>query len=328
MISVEILYQGREKSVHDERLISAAADIARVTSIFRSEKNQGLIKELNKRKFDLEIITPLTGYSNLVDVEARKRIGISMAFDINEETVDENSKRQLALTLEKLSGVVVDCKYIKDVIRNTYFFKGDIWQIPYGCDFHDFFEAASPIESELKLIVNRRWSDTHGNELVLEAIDLLKEKVRISAKFIGDGSEFNRLRQKYGSLESLGIVSFLPNLDKSQLISEFRQSWIYVSGSKSDGTSISLLEAMSAGMICVVSNFPSNEEWIENGVNGYTFTNNNAQSLAEKLFNLSKTESKVHAKMRQLAIKKAREKADWDVNKTLFQSAISKSLTN
>ena len=112
------------------------------------------------------------------------------------------------------------------------------------------------------------------------------------------------------------------------MISEFRKNWIYVSASRSDGTSISLLEAMSAGMICVISDFPSNKEWIEDGVNGYTFTNNSPMSLAEKLISLSKVKPVLIAHMRELAITKAREKGDWAVNKVSFQNAISNSLTS
>ena len=69
---------------------------------------------------------------------------------------------------------------------------------------------------------------------------------------------------------------------------EFADTWCYVSGSQSDGTSISLLEAMSAGLLCVTSDFPSNNEWINNGISGFTFKNGSASGLAQTLLKISK----------------------------------------
>ena len=46
---------------------------------------------------------------------------------------------------------------------------------------------------------------------------------------------------------------------------------VYISATRSDGTSLSLLEAMGAGCIPVVSNIVSNRSWILDSVNGYLF---------------------------------------------------------
>jgi glycosyltransferase involved in cell wall biosynthesis len=284
--------------------------------------------ELEKRNFDLEILTPLTGHLENSDNSSRKKIGIAMAFDINEEITNDQSKHQLELTLNQLSGVIVDCRYIKDALRETYFYKGEIWQVPYGCDFFDFHDTAASIGPEINLVINRKWGENYGNEIVLEAISLMQERIKIKAKFIGGGTELNRLRQKYRDLEVLGTIDYLPSLSKKQMILEFHNNWIYVSASKSDGTSISLLEAMSAGMICVTSDFASNKEWIESGVNGYTFANNSAESLAETLLTVSKMTPKMYSEMRKIAITKARDKGDWRQNKVLFQEAIRNCLVS
>lgn len=52
-----------------------------------------------------------------------------------------------------------------------------------------------------------------------------------------------------------------------------RRSKCYISATKSDGSSLSLLEAMGNGAIPIVSNIPSNREWIVDGINGKLFRN-------------------------------------------------------
>jgi glycosyltransferase involved in cell wall biosynthesis len=47
------------------------------------------------------------------------------------------------------------------------------------------------------------------------------------------------------------------------------QTDIYVSTSLYDGTSVSLLEAMGSGAFPIVTDIPSNREWISPGQNGF-----------------------------------------------------------
>ena len=62
-----------------------------------------------------------------------------------------------------------------------------------------------------------------------------------------------------------------------------RRSKFYISATKSDGSSLSLLEAMGNGVIPIVSNIPSNREWVVDGVNGKLFRN--FKELDEIMYN-------------------------------------------
>jgi glycosyltransferase involved in cell wall biosynthesis len=61
----------------------------------------------------------------------------------------------------------------------------------------------------------------------------------------------------------------------------FSNAYLYVLPSEIEGLPISLLEAMSYALPCLVSNIPENMEVI--GDTGFAFTNKNVDSLAEKL---------------------------------------------
>ena len=57
---------------------------------------------------------------------------------------------------------------------------------------------------------------------------------------------------------------------------------IYVSIPTSDGTSMSLLEAMACGAIPVVSDLPANREWVRDGENGVVLRNGNLEDALER----------------------------------------------
>jgi glycosyltransferase involved in cell wall biosynthesis len=84
----------------------------------------------------------------------------------------------------------------------------------------------------------------------------------------GTGSETELLKQKVVSLKLDQQVDFVGWLQKIENSNYYAKSMIYCSIPESDGTSVSVLEAMSAGCIPVVADLPVSKEWIQDGVNG------------------------------------------------------------
>lgn len=82
------------------------------------------------------------------------------------------------------------------------------------------------------------------------------------------GTETPRLEELVKELKLEDKVTFVGWLDNAANRSWYAQSAIYVSVPESDGTSVSVLEAMSAGCIPVLSDLAVSHEWIESGVNG------------------------------------------------------------
>ena len=60
------------------------------------------------------------------------------------------------------------------------------------------------------------------------------------------------------------------------------QADIYVSTSLHDGTSVSLLEAMGSGAFPIVTDIPSNREWIHHGQNGFLVPVNEEKIFSEE----------------------------------------------
>jgi glycosyltransferase involved in cell wall biosynthesis len=86
-----------------------------------------------------------------------------------------------------------------------------------------------------------------------------------------------------------------------------------VSSSHSDGTSVSLLEAMASGLSAVLTDVPSNLEWIQSGVNGEIVPRGDHASLARRVLALAADPARNAAYgAKNLAI--VRERGDWKKN--------------
>jgi glycosyltransferase involved in cell wall biosynthesis len=80
-----------------------------------------------------------------------------------------------------------------------------------------------------------------------------------------------------------GMATFLPGYRIEDLPALMAGADVYVSCSLSDGTSSSLLEAMSTGTFPVVSDIPANRPWVEHGRSGYLFPPGDDAALADRL---------------------------------------------
>ncbi len=84
----------------------------------------------------------------------------------------------------------------------------------------------------------------------------------------GSGSETEKLKNQTKLLGLTEFIKFVGWLNEEENRLHYAESSIYVSIPASDGTSVSLLEAMSANCIPVVSDLPANKEWISDNTNG------------------------------------------------------------
>lgn len=95
-----------------------------------------------------------------------------------------------------------------------------------------------------------------------------KENPEWKLVIAGTGSETMKLQELTKNLELESKIKFVGWLQKEQNRSWYAKSFIYISIPQSDGTSVSVLEAMSAGCIPIVSDLPVSHEWIQSGING------------------------------------------------------------
>lgn len=133
------------------------------------------------------------------------------------------------------------------------------------------------------------------------------------ALIIGGGSQERELHKLSRDLGLADSVEFIGVVEHKDLPAYLNAADVYVSASLSDGTSNSLLEAFACGLPVVVTDIPSNQEWVTDGVNGRVVPRQDPSKLGQALANLL-TDSTLRRKMSRLNLAAAETRCDWDRN--------------
>ena len=130
---------------------------------------------------------------------------------------------------------------------------------------------------------------------------------------LGSGSLQSKVKAFIAQHELEHAIYLVGRVSHDMLPSYFNESDLYVSCSYSDGTSVSLLEAMACGLPVIVTNLPSNREWVISQVNGWLVPPGDAQALSSTILEALEQEGKTRL-MAQANMSIARQKADWNKN--------------
>ena len=225
-------------------------------------------------------------------------------------------------SLKRADFVTVDCEFGKNAIINLGYPEDKIAVFPWGVDLNKFnyIINGENIRKELGwennsiIVCTRKHEPVYGMEYLIRAIpEVIKKEDNARFIVIGSGSLTNKLKQMVKNLNIEGYVKFTGNVPNDILGKYLAASDIYVSSSLSDGTSVSLLEAMACGLPVVVTDVDAILEWVKDGENGFVVPKRNSLALAEKICelledgNLRKTFGKKNYRI-------AKERASWDDN--------------
>jgi len=134
------------------------------------------------------------------------------------------------------------------------------------------------------LIMTRNLEEVYGVKYFIRALpDVIKAEPDVRVLIAGTGPQEYFLRELVVQLGMSKYVEFLGYVENSALPRYLNASDVYVSSSLSDGTSLSLLEAMSCGLPVIVTDVDSIVEWVKDGVNGRVVPRGNSQVLAETI---------------------------------------------
>jgi glycosyltransferase involved in cell wall biosynthesis len=232
-------------------------------------------------------------------------------------------------TLKRSAALVGDCETIRRQAASFGMPDQRIVTFPWGIDLEHFRPAASRPETAsdapFTLLSTRGWEPVYGVDLIAQAFaKAASAQPELRLVMLGNGSLAGRLRQILsgrGLIQSeLGAsnasthrVLFPGQVGYQDLPRFYRSADLYISASHSDGTSISLLEAMACGLPAIVSDIPGNREWVEQGVNGWLFPEGDADGLSRAILSALE-QRRVLPEMGRRARQIAEERADWHAN--------------
>jgi len=108
---------------------------------------------------------------------------------------------------------------------------------------------------------------------------------------LGDGPEKNKLINLVKTKKMTDKVNFLGHV--ANVKEHLGKADIFLFLTKMEGLSLSLLEAMACGLVCVVSDIPENRELIIDMKNGLILPLNNQKQAIKKLANILKNEKQL-----------------------------------
>jgi len=255
---------------------------------------------------------------------ARPLVAVSWGSDLLVDAdADTRSRFMTRYALDRSDAVFGDCRAVREAVgRHSCIVKDRIVTFPWGIDLRRFSpgESAFHLRKELGwgqkeiFISTRSWEPVYAIDVLLRAFaGVIRKRPGARLVLLGDGSQEPMIR---ALLRDLALEPYVhaPGRMAYQLLPEyFRLADVYVSSALSDGTSISLLEAMACGLPVVVSGSFGNLEWVEEGVNGALAKPGDVDSLMTAMLSLP-DRPEDRAKMRASNVAVARGRADWDAN--------------
>jgi len=247
-------------------------------------------------------------------------ISMSWGFDLLEDAERDMIWKSISkFVLQRTDWLLVDCQAVRKQAIKLGAHPDSITVFPWGVDL-DFFKpakdthsqrAADGYKDEVVFIHTRSWEPRYGVDIMLQGFAMAaREMPNIRLLMLGGGSQEDWIKKYITGQGLQDRVNFIGYQQNESLVNYYQSADVYLSASHIDGSSIALLESMACGCPPLVSNIPSNLEWVSDSVQGWVFADGDPNDLAQKMIFIA------HSKEKRLtAGKQAREKAikdaDW-----------------
>lgn len=236
-------------------------------------------------------------------------------------------------TLKNSDWLIGDCDAIRRLAVSYGMPADRITTFPWGIDLEHFSppttneaEEGPIVNQPFTLLSTRSWEPIYGVDTLAHAFVLAaRECPELRLIMLGNGSLAGSLRKIFmdggmlpgsnnqtANTQSSRVV-FPGQIGFDKLPSYYQLADLYLAATHSDGTSISLLEAMGCGLPVLVSDLDGNREWVTPEENGWLFPQGDAHAMAQAILKAVKMRSQLPG-MGESARKTVEQRADWKTN--------------
>jgi glycosyltransferase involved in cell wall biosynthesis len=183
--------------------------------------------------------------------------------------------------LSRADLVIADAENLARAARELGGRAGRVHSVPWGIRVDRF----RPGERRPGLLLSTRMHEpVYDLETLIEgAAPVMGRRPELELVIAGDGSRRASLERLAAERLPAGRHRFVGRLDPRALADWLGRADLYLSGSHSDSTSLSLLEAMASGAVPVVSDIEGNREWVRDGEGARLFAPGAPAALAVAL---------------------------------------------
>jgi len=310
------LYASPTRGVHDARWIQAlrsvgldVVDVARVDFTSDSAFDNHVASEASR--VDLVIAGPLDTAQRIAQ-QADSVILLSWGFDLQDAD-------QSRLDLQRFVAVIVDST-ANLKIAQEYGVRA-ILLIPWGVDLEELsaHADAANLSSFGIAPADRVVLSLRAHEELYRVADIIEgfATIETDARLVV-GNSGSLTAQLQDQERQLGVnAAFIPAVTEDRVPTLLRRSSVYVTASRVDGSSVTLLQAMACGVPVVASANPGNADWVTDGVTGFVFPVGDTAALAHAI-------QHAHGdSVTDAALAQVRERADWKRNMRLLKEFLT-----
>ena len=243
-------------------------------------------------------------------------------------------------TLKRAAAFVGDCVTIRDLAVGYGMDPEKIVTFPWGANIRKYRPAdrKSKIESRIRarrgwgedefvILSTRSWAPLYGVEdLVRAFIAAARQRPELRLLMLAGGPFSRKIKAMVHNAGLIDRVHFPGQINQHDLPDYYRAADLYVSTSHSDGSSISLLEALASGLPVLVTDIPGNREWISpsppsplpqggegGGGEGWLFRPGDHVDLERRILEIVERRDEIEA-IGANARRLAEQRGDWDKN--------------
>lgn len=174
--------------------------------------------------------------------------------------------------------------------------------VPFVMEPHfNWDEKEHFLHNEIHLVTVGRYEPRKQMFLLLEAVAELVKAYPLQLTFVGEVISKEQ-EEYYAGLQdrvrAYGLeekVSLIRNLSRDQVFEEYRKADLFVLPSTRERASVSQLEAMSCSLPVICSDTNGSSCYVEPGVNGYLFRDDDKMDLYDKLLMAVKSREHLEA---------------------------------
>jgi glycosyltransferase involved in cell wall biosynthesis len=253
---------------------------------------------------------------------ARPRVVMSWGSDVLVDADRGDAWRDATRgALADADGYVFDCETVLERAHDFVPIADErVARFPWGTDLARFSPGPSPIRARLAggrddafvVLCTRSWEPIYGMDtLILGFARARAKEPRLRLVLPGGGSLAPRVEAWIREAGIEDAVLRPGPVGHDELPDWFRAADLYASCAHSDGSSISLLEAMATALPVLVTDIAPNREWVTAGRNGWLAAVGDADAVADALVAAARTGAEERAAIgaRNRAVAEAR--ADW-----------------
>ena len=260
----------------------------------------------------------------------RPVIGLSWGYDLQQGHSKATSLDGLGW-IKDLDGLVVDSPVTRDLAMSLGLPGERIALIPWGVDLKVFTPDGARMAAAdhgfapgSRVVLSlRTHDDLYRTHDIIEAFArAAAQKPELVLIMGGDGPLASGHRARVAHLGLADRVRFIGRVDEHELPALLRGADLYVTASETDGSSVTLMQAMACGTPIAASANAGNEWWIVEGETGHEFAVGDVAALADLMTNLSDTSALVAA-----ALERVRKRGDWARNRLKLVEVMSFGLS-